>query len=967
MSEDVSFLLSVAKDLTFQHKVGVIPANEHKQPACGTVVDKRGKLSTAEELVAYFGHNEDKKARWLAVLLDSPIPLGSLDLDGTGVRTFQNKVIPRCSEQLRIKIEKTMKTKTPNNGLHILFRIRQEDFPSGIQTRKYWIDIANGKRHNEINLMGTGHYMVERGLGYVAINGPESLVTMSKEDMLELLKILEEFEKETKAVRNSANKLAEYYQPTNRDNLVFALSGYLHKSCVLDYLIKDLVEYLIELVGGDEESEKRFDTVKITCTKDRGVVSGRDRLLEGVNRNEAVITSIEEEFGNLGYHFNTDRRNSKSENGSKTDGEKKSIVTIALELIEDDIENLFVDKFEVPFVTVNIYGHLETLPIRRNKFKKWICKKVYESEDKPMNSEALGAVCNVVEARALFSGNIKALDLRVSNGSVDVSGDDQGETDTRHSTPQQGTFYYDLINGKREVVKITREGWSIEEPSNVSTLFYRYQGQLPQVRPLREYPADIFDQYMDLVDATVRDKDGKMVDRETAELRLLLKCYVIALFIPNIAKVILIILGEQGSAKTVFMELTKNLVDPSSVPTLTFPRNMAEVVQQLSHNYIAYYDNVSVIGDWISDALCRAATGTGFSKRELYTDDDDIIYQFTRSVGLSAIHLPGTKPDLLDRSIIVKKSFIDKKHRRKYKEDILPKFERIKPQLLGYIFDILVKVLQVKANGGINLETRSRMADWEEDAEIISRCMGDRDMDFINAYHDNIKLQTDAILEERPVARALIELIESEPDHKWSGSMTELLAVLESVATKLKIRADKDMLWPKAANKLSYRLNELKTNLRDIGISINETKDPKTRLKTLVICKLSSEPSEPSESLDLLSDAAKSSDDSREFANDILSIKSQVSPDKQSEYCAQNQVLDDSKDPNDTLRTPSAPYSCPYCSSLKEGNVDAMRFGTSDLYLDHVVNRHTGWTPYPTPSDVEKFKLEIKGKMPIKE
>ena len=128
----------------------------------------------------------------------------------------------------------------------------------------------------------------------------------------------------------------------------------------------------------------------------------------------------------------------------------------------------------------------------------------------------------------------------------------------------------------------------------------------------------IFDKFVDLLN--VKDDDNK----------LLLKCYIISLFIPSIAKPILMLHGEQGSAKTTLQELIKMLVDPSIVKTLTFPRDINELIQQLSHNYIAYYDNVSVIKEQISDALCRAVTGSGFSKRQLYTDDDDIIYYFLK-------------------------------------------------------------------------------------------------------------------------------------------------------------------------------------------------------------------------------------------------------------------------------------------------------------------------------------------------
>ena len=80
-----------------------------------------------------------------------------------------------------------------------------------------------------------------------------------------------------------------------------------------------------------------------------------------------------------------------------------------------------------------------------------------------------------------------------------------------------------------------------------------------------------------------------------------MKCYIISLFIPDIPKPVLVLHGEQGRAKSTFQELIKMLVDPSTTQTFTFPRDSNEFIQQLSHNYIVYYDNVSVIPDWLSD------------------------------------------------------------------------------------------------------------------------------------------------------------------------------------------------------------------------------------------------------------------------------------------------------------------------------------------------------------------------------
>jgi hypothetical protein len=56
-----------------------------------------------------------------------------------------------------------------------------------------------------------------------------------------------------------------------------------------------------------------------------------------------------------------------------------------------------------------------------------------------------------------------------------------------------------------------------------------------------------------------------------------------------------------------------------------------------------------------------------------------------------------SKADLLDRGLIIALERIPEYNRRKI-EDIVNEFDRLKPQLLGYIFDILVKILRVKNN-----------------------------------------------------------------------------------------------------------------------------------------------------------------------------------------------------------------------------------------------------------------------------
>jgi hypothetical protein len=179
------------------------------------------------------------------------------------------------------------------------------------------------------------------------------------------------------------------------------------------------------------------------------------------------------------------------------------------------------------------------------------------------------------------------------------------------------------------------------------------------------------------------------------------------------------------------MELIKMLVDPSAIQTLAFSKNIESMVQKLVHNYICYFDNVSKISESISDILCRAVTGSGFSKRELFTNDEDVIYNFKHCVGISGINLGATKSDLIDRGLII--------------EHIpIPKHMKRLLQLLGYIFDILVKVLKFQKQNpdGLKLSEYPRLADFAEVGEIISRCMGSKPGKFIEAYFRNIELQT---------------------------------------------------------------------------------------------------------------------------------------------------------------------------------------------------------------------------------
>ena len=290
--------------------------------------------------------------------------------------------------------------------------------------------------------------------------------------------------------------------------------------------------------------------------------------------------------------------------------------------------------------------------------------------------------------------------------------------------------------------------------------------------------------------------------------------------------------GTHGSGKSTFQEFVKLVVDPSAALTTAFPADIKELVQALSHSYVTFFDNVSELKELTSDQLCRAVTGSGFTKRGLYTDDEDVIYNMKRAVGYNGINITATRADLLDRILTLHLKPIERTKRRKV-SDLYKEFNSIRPYLLGYIFDILVKVLN--RIDEVKLDELPRMADFAEMGELIARCLGYPNGKFTEAYNRNIGFRNEEAVDANPVATAIRVLMTTQA--VWSGKAEDLrLKLNDMVSHKRELSG---MIyskgWPKTPHALSDRLNEITPNLKEIGIIVHREYDAHTKSNTITI------------------------------------------------------------------------------------------------------------------------------------
>jgi hypothetical protein len=292
-----STLIAEAGKLT-DHRFTIIPLKD--KIAIIKYKHRRKDLATAREIDLWFSNGNGLTAGANGIAIAINDTEFGIDTDGEKCETIFLNIISRLSTELQFKIHKTMHTKSPR-GHHRTFKYMHEDFPNGIKARTYFR--FNGE-HNEITLIGKDHILTERGPGYEIINGVEDAVTLTKTEVNELLGALASFRAEQEAITAVVKVLRTYYIKPNRNNIIFAISGYLHKGRTPQRVITEIAKQLIDVTEySDENPNKVFQTIRDTCGKDphSDEVSGYKRLHEALtlasppgSKKDSVSNTIEQ-------------------------------------------------------------------------------------------------------------------------------------------------------------------------------------------------------------------------------------------------------------------------------------------------------------------------------------------------------------------------------------------------------------------------------------------------------------------------------------------------------------------------------------------------------------------------------------------------------------------------------------------------------------------------------------------------
>jgi hypothetical protein len=237
-------------------------------------------------------------------------------------------------------------------------------------------------------------------------------------------------------------------------------------------------------------------------------------------------------------------------------------------------------------------------------------------------------------------------------------------------------------------------------------------------------------------------------------------------FRPTGPFVVVVVVGEQGSAKSTLCKVFRRLVDPSKAPLRSAPREERDLWIAASNGWIVAFDNVSRISADLSDAICRLATGGGNSYRTLYENDSETLFQCQRLVLLNTIDDLTLRGDLVDRAIQLTCRRIDNTQRLT-EEEFWSEFEKREAEFLGALLIVLsATLLKLPA---IKLDTAPRMADFARFGVAVEQSLDLPPGTFITAYCVNRKALATVALENQ-FAELLLRLdlpLEEKPSDLW--------------------------------------------------------------------------------------------------------------------------------------------------------------------------------------------------------
>ncbi|WP_166906171.1 hypothetical protein [Mycobacterium sp. DL440] len=413
-------------------------------------------------------------------------------------------------------------------------------------------------------------------------------------------------------------------------------------------------------------------------------------------------------------------------------------------------------------------------PLRGNQLglRQRLSSEFFDKHGSAASQNSLAAAMNVLEGKA-FQEAPTTLYVRVAGN--------------------RESIYIDMADKANRVIRISGGKWSIG--TECPYAFRRTQNTGAMQEPVRDGKLTKLFKYLHVAEEDRWLIIGILVD---------------ALINPNTAKPIAHFEGEHGTAKSGSTVSLASLIDPTVLPHHGPPKDLQDYAAIAAASWVVALDNLSTLPDWLSDAMCRTATGTGISRRALYTDDDLAILKFRRSIVLNGISFDKIRGDFADRLVSFPLKVIPD-DKRLSDEAIQEGWEQDRPEILGKLLTVAATVqAMLPSLGDIPLP---RMADF---ARVLACIDKGANKNTLQLYRSRVKRS----LSDSVGTDSFMVLLQEKRYNTTDEGKTaaEILAAL-TAACRVEPKP-KD--WPKAAKSVTALLKRNAPGLRARGWAIED-------------------------------------------------------------------------------------------------------------------------------------------------
>ena len=482
---------------------------------------------------------------------------------------------------------------------------------------------------------------------------------------------------------------------------------------------------------------------------------------------------------------------------SETKGSKKgaSVAQQCITLAAAD--ELFHTPDQEAYASIRRDNHRETWRVRSKPYKLILRARLY-GRGIVANDSALDDAVSTLESKALFEGPVRSVHVRTAQS--------------------DGKLYIDLCNDAWETVEVSEDGWTVLPDSPVK--FIRKEGMLPLPEPAK---GGSIEQLRPFINVT--DDDWK-----------LLVAWLMAAIRSTGPYPILVVNGEHGSCKSTTCRRLRSLVDPNTVPIRKSPKDDQTLMIWATNSHVVALDNLSSMSTWLSDAMCRLATGGGNSERALYSDDCEKLFFAIRPQMVNGIGDIANRSDFLDRALIVNSPVVPKPARKPEKE-LDEGFAAVYAPIFGAILTAASHGLKhlpeiERANHDL-----PRLADFAKWMMAVESALGWQPGDFMRAITRNEDESHETVVAGSAFASTVRKFVLGK--QHWNGSWEELRTALDGFADEGIKRQES---WPRNNHAVSTKLRESAPNLRGVGIDVQFHDKERPKRVTLVNMAVSSQP-----------------------------------------------------------------------------------------------------------------------------